>query len=77
MEEEIKKIVREEIARSAHTESDEILNANEAADFLRLKRPTIYDLKARGKIPFKKIGGKIVFIKSELLNWVKSGESAK
>lgn len=52
-------------------ENDEILTAKEAAEYLKISLQTIYQLKAAGKVPFKKIGGSLRFLKSELYNWLK------
>jgi excisionase family DNA binding protein len=44
----------------------------ETVIFLRLSRPTIDRLIARGDIPSYKIGGKRLFDPEELVEWVKS-----
>lgn len=51
---------------------DEVLNIQQAADFLKIKKSTIYQKKAQNKIPFHMVGGKIVFFKSELIEWIKN-----
>lgn len=51
---------------------DEILTTREAAEFLKLSVATIYTLQREKKIPCKKIGGQIRFVKSELIDWMKS-----
>lgn len=47
--------------------NDEILTVKEAAQFLKVSVPTIYQLKARNQIPFKKVGGNLRFLKSDLI----------
>jgi excisionase family DNA binding protein len=53
---------------------NEVLTPKEAADFLKISLPTLYQLKARNKIPFGKVGGQLRFIKSELVEWVKKAK---
>ena len=55
---------------------EEILSVQDAASFVGLKVPTIYSLVSHRKIPFSKNGKKLMFLKSELLQWVKSGRKA-
>lgn len=47
--------------------NDDILTVKEAAQFLKVSVPTIYQLKAKKQIPFKKIGGNLRFSKADLL----------
>lgn len=54
-------------------EADQLLNMREAAAFLNLKPYTIYGMVSRGEIPVNKKGKKLMFLRSELLDWVKSG----
>ena len=49
----------------------------ETVIFLRLSRPTIDRLIARGDIPSYKIGGKRLFDPDELVEWVKSHRTDK
>lgn len=57
-------------------DTDELLTAEEVGKFLKVTPQWVYQRKAQGKIPYKKIGGSIRFVKSELIEWVKSGASA-
>jgi len=52
----------------------EILNVEEAADFLNLAMATVYDKTSKNVIPHKKKGNKLYFIRAELEKWVMSGE---
>jgi excisionase family DNA binding protein len=52
--------------------SDENFTVEEAAQFLRLSVPTIHRLKAANKIPFKKVGARVIYRKSELIEWLKA-----
>lgn len=55
---------------------EEILSVEDAGEFIGLKVPTIYSLVSQRKIPFSKNGKKLMFLKSELLQWVKNGRKA-
>lgn len=49
----------------------DILTTKEAAQFLKLSLPTLYQLKATDKnFPFHKVGEKLLFIKGELTEWL-------
>lgn len=52
--------------------NEEIMTAKECADFLKVKVAYIYDLKARHKIPYHTMGSSIRYLKSEILEWVKT-----
>ena len=45
---------------------EEILSLDEAAQYLRIKRRTLYSLAARGVVPAAKIGGQWRFRRSQL-----------
>ena len=53
-----------------------ILNVQQASEFVGLKIPTVYALVSQRKIPFSKQGKKLMFLKSELIQWVKGGRRA-
>lgn len=57
-------------------QEEEILNISKAGEFVGLKTPTMYSLVSQRKIPFSKNGKRLMFLKSELLQWVKSGRRA-
>lgn len=50
---------------------DQNFTVDEAAQFLRLSVPTLHRLKAAGKIPYKKVGARTVYVKTELVKWLK------
>lgn len=56
-------------------DSDQLLNIEQAANFLNLKVPTIYGLVSRSAIPNSKKGKRLYFSKNELLDWIKSGKN--
>jgi excisionase family DNA binding protein len=55
-------------------EQDEILNANQAAKLLNIAKPTLYSKTSRQEIPFFKRGKKLLFRKSELIQWIENGK---
>ena len=48
-----------------------IMNVKEAADFLRVSTKTIYEKSKDGLIPHQKIGSRYVFLRSELVRFLK------
>jgi excisionase family DNA binding protein len=65
---------------SAHTEQAEqsvkaeVMNADQAAEFLHLAKQTLYSMTSRRKIPFYKNGKKILFRRGDLEDWLNSGK---
>jgi excisionase family DNA binding protein len=52
--------------------NNDLLTVDEAADFLRLSTITIYKFKAQKKLPFTKLGGKLFFRKSKLIEYIRA-----
>ncbi len=50
--------------------NDENLTVDEAAQFLKLSTPTLHRLKAAGKIPFTKVGARVIYRRSQLISWM-------
>ena len=50
----------------------EILTIEEAAEYLRMGKRSIYKLAKAGEIPSRKILNKYRFVKTELREWVRS-----
>lgn len=55
---------------------DEVLNLQEASQYLRIKRRTLYVLAARGVVPGAKIGGQWRFRRSQLDGLFRGGQPA-
>lgn len=72
--ENIERMVRE-IRNSVETvePEPEFLTVLEASRMLNLAVPTIYSKVCRNEIPVNKQGKKLYFVKSELLEWIRSG----
>lgn len=49
---------------------NEILTIEEAAEYLRMGKRSIYKLAKTKKIPCKKVLNKYRFVKEELRNWI-------
>jgi excisionase family DNA binding protein len=48
----------------------EVMNADEVAAFLRVDRKTVYDYAARGELPFRRLGRRLLFSRSALVAWL-------
>lgn len=48
----------------------EILTVSEAAELLRLKKSTIYFYVESRRLPHLKVGGKLLFEKAALIEWL-------
>jgi excisionase family DNA binding protein len=51
----------------------EILTVEEAAEFLRVDRKTVYVYVARRKIPHQRLGRRIILSRSALIAWIAAG----
>jgi len=49
-----------------------LLNVEEAANYLRISKHMIYVYTSKHKIPFEKIGSRVVFSDEDLDAWIKS-----
>lgn len=54
-------------------EAEEVFNRSEAAEFLKISKPTLDKLVAKEVVPFMMLGNQKRFIKSDLLNIGRSG----
>ncbi|WP_158799423.1 helix-turn-helix domain-containing protein [Pedobacter sp. L105] len=53
-------------------ETDQLLNARQAAKLINYRRPTLYGLVRQNKIPYSKMAGKLLFSRKKLLDWVEN-----
>lgn len=58
-------------------ELEQIMNLQQACEFLHLAKPTLYTLTSRQKIPHFKKGKKVLFRKSELITWLEEGRQVQ
>lgn len=57
--------------RNAKCET-EVMDVDEVAEFLRVDRKTVYDYAARGEIPSRRLGKRILFSRTALMAWLGS-----
>ena len=55
-------------------DTNEYLNVNEAASFLKIKSGTLYNWVDHNKIPFKKANGRLLFSKAELIEFIENSK---
>ncbi len=65
-----------EIATSPIAPDQECLCAEDLARFLGVNRKTVYEYAARGVIPHRRLGRRIVFSRSQVVAWLGSCSSA-
>lgn len=61
------------VATASGLDLKEYLNVSEAADYTRLAKQTIYQKVSMRTIPFIKKGGRVVFKRKELQEWMDEG----
>jgi excisionase family DNA binding protein len=57
------------------SEPDEWLTSDQAAQYLKCGRRRIFNLVSDGRIPVHREGVRLMFLKSELDAWIKSGRA--
>lgn len=60
----------EELIKSQNQNNTEFMGIEEASIFLKLKKSTLYQLVFKREIPFYKSTKKLLFKKSDLIEWV-------
>lgn len=65
------------MAKAKILDSDRLMNMDEAADFLNIKKSTIYTMTMRKEIPCVKIGKLNRFRRAALIKWIKARERGK
>ncbi len=60
--------------RDQKPEMDQLLTIEEASEFLNKSKQTLYRYSFRGEIPVSKRGGRLYFLKQDLMLWIKSGK---
>jgi len=51
---------------------DEILTKKETAEFLKISMSHLSNLMKRKEVPYSKMNKKVLFLKEDLIKWVKS-----
>lgn len=70
----VRKVLGEIIPPISNQGNDEILTVDEAAAYLKVKRPTIYGYLYNKQIKSFKKRGRVYFKKSTLVDWVNEGQ---
>jgi excisionase family DNA binding protein len=50
--------------------SEPLLTADDAAELLRVRRSTVYELARTRRLPHIRVGRRILFVRSDLAAWV-------
>ena len=50
----------------------DILNVKETARYLRCSQSKVYDMVKRNVMPYAKLEGRIVFVRTDILKWVRT-----
>lgn len=54
----------------------EVLNVDEVAELLRVGRNTVYEAANRGEIPHRRVGRRLIFSRSAVMEWLNGKEPA-
>lgn len=60
-------------SESAARNLPHFLRVEEVADLLRCKKRTIYDMVEQERIPYRRVGGRLLFDLAEIIDWTKRG----
>lgn len=71
--EEVKQIKTLILDTSTKEAGDQLFTILETAAFLHVQKQTLYSYVSKGIIPHHKRAGRLYFSKSELIDWIKSG----
>jgi putative molybdopterin biosynthesis protein len=63
--------------RTGSTDAPLYLTTREVAELLRVKERKIYDLAAAGEIPHRRITGKLLFPRDEILSWIEGSGTVR
>ena len=70
---ELKQLLLQKSEQQATPPAEQLLDVQQAADFLNLSVPTIYSKVSRGELPVMKRGKKLHFSNTELMQYLKDG----
>lgn len=71
--ENIERLLKEIKNKAPEPEDAGLMTIIEAAKLIKLSVPTIYSKVCRNEIPVNKQGKRLYFLRSDLLDWIKSG----
>jgi excisionase family DNA binding protein len=55
----------------------EVMTADEVADFLGVDRKTVYEAACRAEVPHRRMGKRLLFSRSALLDWLRCKGSSE
>lgn len=58
---------------SPHEPEDEFITVAQTVSLIKKAKPTIYKMIERGELPYYRQGRRVVFLKSEIVDYLKSG----
>jgi len=64
------------VQRANTTESQEVMNSAQAAEFLGLNQKTVSEYASRGMIPHQRLGTRLLFSRRALMIWMGSCKCA-
>ncbi len=70
---EFKRLFIENQERTPNNATEELLSIDEAAEFLKLAKPTLYTKVSKNQLPFMKRGKRLYFSRTELMEYLKQG----
>lgn len=75
IERSVRKVLKEEGEGKSTNEdnSSELLTVDQAAEFLHLKKATIYGKVSKGELPVMKRSKRLYFLKDDLIKYLKDG----
>jgi excisionase family DNA binding protein len=53
---------------------DDFMNIEQVSSFIGLAKPTVYGLVHKRQIPYFKVGKRLLFKKSNIVNWITSSK---
>ncbi len=57
--------------------AETLLTTSQALDFLRVSKVTLHGWRMSGKVPYRRIGRRVFYVKSELLAALESGRRGR
>jgi len=70
---ELKKLLIQKSEQQTTPPAEQLLDVQQAAEFLNLSVPTVYSKVSRGELPVMKRGKKLHFSNTELMQYMKDG----
>lgn len=58
------------------SETAEVLNADQVAELLKVGRNSVYEAANRGEIPHRRIGKRLIFSRTAVMQWLQGKQAA-